>query len=222
MTGADRSSYGLPAAIEPFAAARTDHAVLAVGPDHRVAYWDARTELLTGLGESDAVGRPFHEALSGEREDGTPLCRQDCPALRLARAGQPVPAYEARLYSPSGKEHWVSVTVLAVESEEGPYLVKLLRDSHREHETLQMVRGLVRLSERGVSTASRQTPELTPRQLEVLGLLSEGKSARAIGSQLRLAETTVRGHIQALLQAFGAGSQMEAVARARDAGLLKG
>ena len=74
-----------------------------------------------------------------------------------------------------------------------------------------------------ISTAdSRKIPELTPRQLEVLGLLAEGKSAREIGAELHLSQATVRNHIRSLLQALGAHSQLEALAIARRAGIISG
>lgn len=83
-----------------------------------------------------------------------------------------------------------------------------------------MARALARVSERKASGVSRETPELTPRQREILELLSEGKSAKSIGQELSVAEATVRGHIRALLRAFGVHSQVEALARARETGLI--
>jgi DNA-binding NarL/FixJ family response regulator len=54
----------------------------------------------------------------------------------------------------------------------------------------------------------------------VLGLLAAGKNARDIGAELYLSQATVRNHIRALLQGLGAHSQLEALARAREFGLL--
>lgn len=105
-----------------------------------------------------------------------------------------------------------------VDAEEGPYLIGLLRDSQRTHDALEMA--LARLSSGNASGASGESPELTPYQLEVLELLSEGNSAKAVGRELDIAEATVRGHVRALLSAFGAHSQVEALARAREMGLL--
>jgi DNA-binding NarL/FixJ family response regulator len=57
--------------------------------------------------------------------------------------------------------------------------------------------------------------------MEVLQLLSSGRSAREIGRELYLSEATVRNHIRGLLQAFGAHSQLEVLAHAREAGVLR-
>lgn len=70
------------------------------------------------------------------------------------------------------------------------------------------------------SIASDDTPALTNRQCEVLGLLDTGVSAREISQRLVIAETTVRKHIRDLLRAFGAHSQREAIFKARRFGLL--
>lgn len=122
----------------------------------------------------------------------------------------------------SGEKWWVSVSNLTVETDEGPYLVHLLRDSQGTHDALEMARGFIQLSSKQDAPAPsrRDAPALTPRQLEMLKLLSEGKSAKEIGGELYLSQATVRNHIRALFQALGAHSQLEALAKAREMGIL--
>lgn len=67
---------------------------------------------------------------------------------------------------------------------------------------------------------SLEVPKLTARQTEILTLLAEGNGVNEISQELYLSKATVRNHIRALLQAFGAHSQLEAVARARKLGLI--
>lgn len=69
---------------------------------------------------------------------------------------------------------------------------------------------------------ARRRARLSPRELEILGLLSEGFQAKAIASRLGLHETTVRNHIQAVLRKLSCHSQLEAVALARRVGILAG
>jgi DNA-binding NarL/FixJ family response regulator len=129
-----------------------------------------------------------------------------------------------RIRPRSGDRCWVSVSNLTVETEEGPYLVHLLRDSQGTHEALEMARGLIQLSSKNEAPAPRRRdiPALTPRQLEVLQLLSEGKSVKEIGKELYLSEATVRNHVRSLLQALGAHSQLEVLAKAREMRILTG
>jgi PAS domain S-box-containing protein len=214
----------LPPAVSSLIEARTGDAVFVVGPDYRIVYWDAEAESLTGLLSEDVVGKRCYDAVLGEGEGGNPFCTYGCSVMHLAQAGRPVSSYDMRISTRSGEKRWVNVSNLTVDSDEGPYLVHLLRDSRGTHETLEMARGLIQLSSKKDAPAPnrRDIPALTPRQLEVLRLLSEGRSAKEIGQELYLSQATVRNHIRSLLQSLGAHSQLEALARARELGLLSG
>jgi PAS domain S-box-containing protein len=58
-------------------------------------------------------------------------------------------------------------------------------------------------------------PHLTPRQLEVLRLLEQGRSTKQIAAELHLSTETVRNHIRGVFRALGVNSRLEAVAAAR-------
>ena len=51
-------------------------------------------------------------------------------------------------------------------------------------------------------------------------MIAEGKSAKGIGGELYLSQATIRNHTRALLQAFGAHSQLELLAKARRMGVI--
>ncbi len=214
----------LPEAVETLVEARTGDAVYVVGPEYRIVHWDERMESLTGVLSEEAMGKPCYDAVMGEREDGGPFCAHGCAVMHLARAHRPVSSFEMRIRTRSGDKRWVSVSNLTLETEAGPYLVHLLRDSQGTHDALQMAQGLIQLSIKKEAPAPRRqdVPALTPRQLEVLQLLAQGKSVREIGKELYLSEATVRNHVRSLLQALGAHSQLEVLAKARELGILTG
>lgn len=56
---------------------------------------------------------------------------------------------------------------------------------------------------------------LTPRQVEVLRLLEQGRSTKQIAQELHLSTDTVKNHVRHLLRALGVHSRLEAVAAAR-------
>jgi PAS domain S-box-containing protein len=58
-------------------------------------------------------------------------------------------------------------------------------------------------------------PHLTPRQVEVLRLLEQGRSTKQIATELHLSTETVRNHVRRLFRALGVNSRLEAVAAAR-------
>ena len=60
---------------------------------------------------------------------------------------------------------------------------------------------------------------LTARQLEVLALVAQGKSNKAICRILDLAEPTVKIHVSAILKALKASNRTEAVVKANALGL---
>ena len=63
--------------------------------------------------------------------------------------------------------------------------------------------------------SSAPPPHLTPRQVEVLRLLEQGRSTKQIAQELHLSYNTVKNHVRHLLEALGVHSRLEAVALAR-------
>lgn len=61
---------------------------------------------------------------------------------------------------------------------------------------------------------------ITPRQLQCLAWVQEGKSATDIGSILGLSGRTVEGHLIKLCGHLGVKTRVQAVVRARELGLL--
>lgn len=59
---------------------------------------------------------------------------------------------------------------------------------------------------------------LTPRELEVLGQLAEGRRVRAVADRYVVSTATVRTQVRAVLTKLGVGSQLEAVALFRKGG----
>jgi PAS domain S-box-containing protein len=66
-------------------------------------------------------------------------------------------------------------------------------------------------------SATAPPPQLTPRQVEVLRLLEQGRSTKQIAAELHVSTETVRNHIRRLFRALGVHSRLEAVAAARAA-----
>jgi two-component system, NarL family, nitrate/nitrite response regulator NarL len=66
----------------------------------------------------------------------------------------------------------------------------------------------------------RLLESLTRREKEVLGLMAEGLDNRAIAAELGIGFTTVRGHVQNILEKLDAHSKLEALACAARYGLL--
>jgi len=65
-----------------------------------------------------------------------------------------------------------------------------------------------------------QLQSLTPREREVLRLVATGEATRSIAIRLGISYTTVRTHIRSLGRKLGVHSKIEAIAKARELGLV--
>jgi DNA-binding NarL/FixJ family response regulator len=61
---------------------------------------------------------------------------------------------------------------------------------------------------------------LTPRELEVLALLAQGRQNKEIAAELVISERTVKFHVSAILAKLGAGNRTEAVTIAAQRGVI--
>lgn len=61
---------------------------------------------------------------------------------------------------------------------------------------------------------------LTPREIEVLGLLAEGLSNREMAERLFVSENTIKTHCSRVFDKLGAGRRTQAVQRAKQHGLI--
>jgi DNA-binding NarL/FixJ family response regulator len=74
--------------------------------------------------------------------------------------------------------------------------------------------------ETAVTSASVPAVRLSPREQEVLQLVSEGYSNSMIAGHLHLSENTVKTHVESLLTRLNARNRAEAVAAASRQNLI--
>jgi DNA-binding CsgD family transcriptional regulator len=183
---------------EPF---RSGDALFAFESDLTVVSWNAAMEQLTGIPAEEAVGRPCWDVLGAREEDGTLVCHPGCSGARLAREGWPVPCRQLHVRTAEGRRKvWLS-TIVVRDGVREPVILHLLRNGN-------------------VVAANGAGPRLTRRQRQVLELLARGVPVKVVATRLGIAETTARNHVQAILAELRCHSQLEAVARARQLGLL--
>jgi DNA-binding NarL/FixJ family response regulator len=90
-----------------------------------------------------------------------------------------------------------------------------------------VARGQVLITPRTIATLiakrrgiEQQLQSLTVREKEVLRLMADGLSSRAVAAKLGISYTTVRTHIRSLGSKLGVHSKLEAIVKARELGLL--
>jgi PAS domain S-box-containing protein len=168
----------------------------------RVTSWNNAAEELTGITAEEAIGQRCWQVLGGHDDGGGVACHAGCANARLMREGYPVRTRNLEIKTGEGRRR-VSVGTIAVRTGSAPSFVHVLGPPQDPQVAPLEASG-----------------RLTPRQRDVLELLAEGSSVRAIAGRLDLAESTVRNHVRAILVELDAHSQLEAVARARRFGLL--
>jgi len=77
------------------------------------------------------------------------------------------------------------------------------------------------LPEEPQSDGAATPRQLTPRQEQVLYLLLEGYSSRAISQKLFLSEETTKTHVRSIIRAFGAKTRLQAVLASGRYGYVK-
>lgn len=133
------------------------------------------------------------------------------------------------------KRKWPDVKILVVSASQDAqisrkslqcgahgFISKSELPSHMLQRVAQILNGdTAVIQDKGTSTASDKVSiKLTPRQSEVLNLLCQGLSNKMIGRRLNLSENTIRGHVQATLQALHVSNRSEAAFVARRLGLV--
>lgn len=78
------------------------------------------------------------------------------------------------------------------------------------------IRGAIEADGAAGSPAADRLARLTPQQLRVLNMLSEGKLNKQIAYELDVTEATVKAHVSAILRKLGAHSRTQAVIVARE------
>ena len=230
-----RATWPLPpAGRQSKVSARTTEPDYAREPEYLVL---ARVLLAEGRpGPALKLLDRLHTAAAAQHRAGSLIEVGALRALALAAGGQQAAAVDALagaliLACPHGH-----VRVFADEGPPMAALLRLLITAQRTGEAAAEVPlgCLVRLQHAFGSTHATPDPgqspaaatpglvePLTGRELEVLGMLAAGRSNQAIASELVVTLNTVKKHVSHILGKLGAASRTEAVARARELGLIR-
>lgn len=179
-------------------------ALIAFRADLGVISWNEALERLTGLRADEIEGRRYWEVVRATDEDGCPFCGPECPIAEALTAGRKVES--------------VRVRVPAAGTRRPARLSTLTATCGGEDAFFHVIQPL----DARARAAGVEPPEetLTPRQTEILRLLATGVGTREIASRLSVSPATVRNHVRTILVRLDCHSRLEAIAVARQRGLL--
>ena len=102
------------------------------------------------------------------------------------------------------------------------FVSKTASAEHIRRVVQQALAGKLQLEATALPHAAAQPgAALSARQLDVLALMCEGMSNKAIANRLFLSENTVRNHVVAVLRHFEASTRTEAVTIAQRTGVIR-
>ena len=182
------------------------YGAFAINLDQNIVFWNSKAQRILGYEPEQVLGRKCYEVLQGLALDSvTPFCTRDCPAIAAARAGHIPAATQARMQCSSGERKRVTVIPLIVHDDQDRTML-----IHMFHET----------PAQGPGSGQDQTPPLTPREHEILGLLAQGMRPTDIASRLSISVHTVRKHISNAAEKLHSHGAMSAVLAAQRQNLI--
>jgi PAS domain S-box-containing protein len=187
------------------------HALVVVALDGTIIRWNAAAAHLFGIPASQAEGRSYWSTVTGHTADGESACVLEQRVLEAARAGDAAAPIEIIINRPlpAGRRRIVMHHLTLQDARGRPRaVVHLVDDVHerRKHE---------RIGERWLALIDGRPLDLplTSREQEVLRLLAQGMTARAVARRLSISHATARNHIQSILTKAGAHNRMDALRR---------
>jgi len=147
-----------------------------------------------------------HDVVRGGRA-GARLCGPECPVTRDLRAGRIHHPFDLEI--PLGGDRVYRVLVAGVRRGREPCILHLATDVSQEIRLRAFFERVARRA--GARAGSASVRRLSPREREVLALLSEDHTLREVADALHVSYATVRNHVQHILAHLGVHSVLEAI-----------
>ena len=206
----------------------------AMSVDQKILFWNKSAERILGYSAEQVMGKRCYEVSNGQHMGGfTAECQHGCPSIRYLRAGLvPAPA-KLRMHCHSGELKWVTVTPMIVTGlvKDAPLLVHMFADDDAapewdhtggEYASQDTIGSPDFASAQATDTiSSRSRDLLTPRELEVLRLVSLGRETTQIALTLGISPHTVRNHVRNLRHKLNAATKLDAVVCCHTDGYLE-
>ena len=198
----------------------------AIDSNQRIIYWDPGCEELLGHSEQWVLGRPCCDVLNWcKPTSDNAFCQRNCYVSQMCDGGvegkksflvkakdknnQPLALSVSIILVPATcKNNWHVMHLL--HRTVFPDVLTAMETSSRKTPPRSSAAGF----NNSAILADKNASRLTPRELEVLGLLSEGITGATIAKRLNISNTTVRNHVQHIQSKLGVHSKTEAVAYA--------
>lgn len=192
----------------------------------RIVGWNAAAEQLLGYPAGSVLGKPCHAIICGKDASDNLYCGEGCTPLRMIRQNKPIHCFDLQVRNASGRFLTVKcsvITVFETKSRNEFQVLHLLHTAFDCNTTHCLEQDPSDNSaydvfiDNGDSLPSsmNESSRLTPRETEVLRLLSEGFQTREVADRLCVSVHTVRTHSQNILQKLAVHNKLQAILIAR-------
>ena len=191
---------------------RTSNAMVAIDGEFNIIAWNTASTSLLGYEPEEALGKSCHDILGFSDRCGEGICDGFCPAVEPGAPDQVIETSQVLGRTAAGRQLWLSASTIVppLELRDQCRLVHLIREVDLPPALERVV--VERLGGSVAPQGNGRLDGLTPRERDVLRLLTEGLDGATIAKRLFLSPATVRNHIQHILSKLGVHSRTEAVA----------
>ena len=216
----------------------TADGVYVVDAAQRVIRWNKGAERILGYSEAEVLARPCYEIIAGRVRPDKLWCQPGCKVHDCVHNRTPMENFDLMMCTKSGENVWLNISVISPLNGPQPVTAHVIRDITRDKQAGHAIEQfLIALGLHGIVheksgakghklISAARTPTLdvknvlSNRELEVLRLLAEGLSTKAVSQRLRISHYTARNHIQNILSKLDLHSKAQAVSYAFKKGLL--
>ncbi len=198
-------------------------AVFVTDRSNRILFWNDAAGSLLGFSGDEAVGADCDDLLRGCDLFGNRYCSENCPIMQMANRGEVVHKFSLKIRTKQGGSVMADATVLQLHStrDDEYWLAHILHPAHETQASPASEAGPPKpLHLVARQSADARARKLTPREVEVLGMLAAGRTTPEIAERLHISQLTARSHIQNILEKLEVHSKAEAVAFAFQKNLI--
>jgi PAS domain S-box-containing protein len=217
----------------------TADGVFVVDANQRIICWNKGAERILKYSETEVLNHDCYRVIAGRIHPERLWCHSNCRVQSCVVKNTPLENFDLLTRTNEGEPIWLNVTVISPPDGSEKYTVHILRDVTREKHAGQAIEqflsalglhGFARdkyQDGKGVPKliAARTSPAEAPlslsnREVEVLKLLAEGLSTKALAQRLNISHFTARNHIQNILVKLDLHSKAQAVSYAFKKGII--
>ncbi|MBI4464958.1 MAG: PAS domain-containing protein [Acidobacteria bacterium] len=185
----------------------TGDGVFAVDAQQRIIFWNEAASSLLRYAPGEVIGRYCYDIIQAKDCDGKMVCQKHCSHIEQAKKFRWLSHQCFQTRSNNGEAVWIDVTTLSILSPQRE--LSALVHIFRQTDPITVTPPTEPLAER--KNVSAFLNPLSHREMEVLFLITEGRTTREISTQLFISPITIRNHTQNILKKLRVHTRLEAI-----------